>query len=99
MAGNQIRAGGTTSLPPDKFDEEADFLAATINSSISDTQGTANLNCLSKDLDKALELFFDMLRNPGFQQNVLICTRTRCSREWSDGTIVPMRSRLGSGHG
>jgi zinc protease len=66
MAGNQIRAGGTTSLPPDKFDEEADFLAATINSSISDTQGTATLNCLSKDLDKALELFFDMLRNPAF---------------------------------
>jgi len=69
MTGSQMRAGGTATLPPDKFDEEADFLAATISSSIGDTQGTANLNCLSKDLDKALELFFDMLRNPGFQQS------------------------------
>lgn len=69
MMGNQLRAGGTTSLPPDKFDEEVDFLAATMNSAVADTQGTANLNCLSKDIDKALELFASMLKNPGFQQD------------------------------
>ena len=69
MMGNQLRAGGTTSLPPDKFDEEVDFLAATINSGVGDTQGTANLNCLSKDIDKALELFASMLKTPGFQQD------------------------------
>ncbi len=69
MTGSQIRAGGTTSLPADKFDEEVDFLAATLSSSIGDTQASANMNCLSKDIDKALELFFDMLKNPGFQQN------------------------------
>ncbi|HEU5091570.1 MAG TPA: pitrilysin family protein, partial [Nitrospira sp.] len=69
MMGNQLRAGGTTSLPPDKFDEEVDFLAATINSGVGDTQGTANLNCLSKDIDKALELFVSMLKAPGFQQD------------------------------
>jgi zinc protease len=69
MMGSQLRAGGTTSLPPDKFDEEVDFLAATINSSVGDTQGTANMNCLSKDIDKALDLFASMLKNPGFQQD------------------------------
>ena len=69
MMGNQLRAGGTTSMPPDKFDEEVDFLAATINSGVGDTQGTANLNCLSKDIDKALELFASMLKTPGFQQD------------------------------
>ena len=69
MMGNQLRAGGTTSLPPDKFDEEVDFLAATINSGVGDTQGTANLNCLSKDIDKALDLFASMLKTPGFQQD------------------------------
>jgi zinc protease len=69
MAGNQIRAGGTIKWPSDQFDEEVDFLAATITSNITDTQGSANLNCLSKDIDKALELFFDMLKNPRFQRD------------------------------
>jgi predicted Zn-dependent peptidase len=69
MMGSQLRAGGTTSLPPDKFDEEVDFLAATISSGVGDTQGSANLNCLSKDVDKALDLFASMLKTPGFQQD------------------------------
>lgn len=69
MLGSQLRAGGTTALPPDKFDEEVDFLAATISSSVGDTQGTANFNCLSKDIDKALDLFASMLKSPGFQQD------------------------------
>ena len=69
MLGSQLRAGGTTSLPPDKFDEEVDFLAATISSGMGDTQGTANLNCLSKDVEKALDLFASMLKTPGFQQD------------------------------
>lgn len=69
MVGSQIRAGGTASMTADKFDEELDFLAAIINSGVGDTQATANLNCLSKDVDNALDLFFDMLKNPGFQQD------------------------------
>jgi predicted Zn-dependent peptidase len=69
MMGSQLRAGGTTLLSADKFDEEVDFLAATIASSVGDTQGTANLNCLSKDIDKALGLFAGMLKSPGFQQD------------------------------
>lgn len=69
MVGSQIRAGGTSRLPPDKFDEEVDFLAATINSGIAETQASASLNCLSRDVDKALDLFVDMLRNPAFQQD------------------------------
>src|SRR5262249_15522141 len=69
MMGSQLRTGGTTSMPADKFDEEVDFLAATMSSGVGETQGTANLNCLSKDIDKALELFVSMLKTPGFQQD------------------------------
>jgi zinc protease len=69
MMANQMRAGGTTRLKADAFDEEAAFLAANIGSAMSDTQASANLNCLSKDLDRALELFSEMLRTPGFQQD------------------------------
>jgi zinc protease len=70
-AGNQIRVGGTGHYKADAFDEEADFLAAEITSGMSATSGRASVNFMSKDVDRALELFFDMLRNPAFQQDRL----------------------------
>ena len=68
LTGSQMRAGGTASLPAADFDEEVAFLAAQIGSSIGDTIGQASLNCLTKDLDAALDLLFDMLRHPRFDQ-------------------------------
>jgi len=69
--GSQVRAGGTAKYKAEDFDEEADFLAANIACSIGDTQGSASINFLAKDTDKALALFFEMLRNPAFQQDRL----------------------------
>jgi zinc protease len=77
VTGSQIRAGGTTGKKAEDFDEAADFLAAAISSGIGETQGNASLNCLSKDIDKALELFFDMLKNPGFQADRLQLAKTQ----------------------
>lgn len=71
LTGGQMRAGGTTSKSAEAFDEAADFLAATISNIVGTTQGTANLNLLSKDVDQGLALYFDMLRNPGFQEDRL----------------------------
>jgi predicted Zn-dependent peptidase len=68
MMANQMRAGGTASFSADAFDEEAAFLAANISSTMSETQANVTLNCLSKDLDRALQLFTDMLRAPRFQE-------------------------------
>lgn len=69
LTGSQIRIGGTTSKTAEEFDEAADFLAANITSFIGATQGTANLNLLAKDVDAGLALYFDMLRNPRFQED------------------------------
>ena len=71
LTGSQMRAGGTASHSAADFDEEAAFLAAQISSSIGDTMGQAALNCLTKDLDVALDLLFDMLRRPRFDQDRL----------------------------
>jgi predicted Zn-dependent peptidase len=104
--GSQIRAGGTTRLSPDQFDEEADFLAANISSSLGATSGSASVNFLAKDTDKALELFFEMLRQPGFRQDRFDLRKTQVlqdmerrndetsdieAREWS-------RLMRGAGH-
>ena len=69
LTGAQIRTGGTTSKTAEEFDEAADFLAAGINSSVGPLQGNANVNLLAKDLDQGLALYFDMLRNPRFQED------------------------------
>jgi zinc protease len=71
LVGGQMRAGGTTTKKAEEFDEAADFLAASLSSSIGGTQGGASVNVLAKDLDQGLALFFDMLRNPGFQDDRL----------------------------
>jgi len=70
-AGIQMRSGGTSHYKAEQFDEEADFLAAEFASSIGPTSGRASANFMAKDSDKALDLFFDMLRNPAFQQDRL----------------------------
>jgi zinc protease len=72
-----MRAGGTTSVSASDFDEQADFLAAQIGSGVGGTSGSANLNCLTKDLDACLDLFFDMLRNPGFDEDRLALAKSR----------------------
>ncbi|HEX8129387.1 MAG TPA: pitrilysin family protein [Pyrinomonadaceae bacterium] len=69
LTGAQIRTGGTASKTAEEFDEAADFLAAGINSSMSLLQGNAGLNVLAKDTDAGLALYFDMLRNPRFQED------------------------------
>jgi zinc protease len=71
LTGAQIRAGGTTSKTAEEFDEAADFLAANISSFIGGTQANTAVNLLAKDVDQGLALYFDMLRNPRFQEDRL----------------------------
>ena len=68
LTGSQMRAGGTRNLSPTEYDEEAAFLAAEIASGIGDTSGRASVNTLTKDLDASLDLLFEMLRYPRFDQ-------------------------------
>lgn len=67
--GSQMRAGGAGAYTAEQFDEETDFLAANISMGLGGTSGSASVNFLAKDADKALDLFFDMLRRPAFQQD------------------------------
>jgi len=71
LVGAQMRAGGTTSKTAEEFDEAADFLAANITSFIGGTQANTSVNFLAKDIDQGLGLYFDMLKNPRFQEDRL----------------------------
>ncbi len=77
LTGSQMRAGGTATIGAAEFDEQAAFLAAQIGSSVGGTSGGANLGCLTKDLEVCLDLFFDMLRNPGFDEGRLALAKSQ----------------------
>lgn len=68
MTGRMMRSGGTKDMDPETYDEEAAFLAANISSFGGDSQAGASLGCITPQLDACLALFFDMLRNPGFDE-------------------------------
>ncbi|MGE3841434.1 MAG: M16 family metallopeptidase [Vicinamibacterales bacterium] len=71
MTGSQMRAGGAGQLTAEQFDEELDLLAANVSSGFGATAGQASASFLAKDTERALALFFDMLRTPRFQQDRL----------------------------
>ncbi len=69
LTGTMMREGGAGDLDADAFDQRADFLAASISSWIGSTRGGASLNCITPVLDQSLDLFFDMMRYPRFQED------------------------------
>ena len=77
LVGSQMRAGGTERLAPGEFDEEIAFLAANVRTGIDATVGRASMNCLTKDLDQTLDLFFEMLRSPRFDPDRLDLARSQ----------------------
>ncbi|MDZ4754721.1 MAG: pitrilysin family protein [Phycisphaerae bacterium] len=71
MTGSLMRSGGTTSLKPADLDEELDFLATRVGVQVRDTMSSATLNTLTSNLETSMDLFFDVVRNPGFDQGRL----------------------------
>lgn len=77
MAASLMRLGGTAKRTPDEFDERADFLAAQIGSSAGDTSARVSLNILSTSLDDGLDLLFEMLRTPRFDDERLAVEKSK----------------------
>lgn len=61
-----LRTGGTKKYSPSEFDEALDTIAATISISAGQEYSSFSLKSMSKDVDQALSLLFEMLRYPRF---------------------------------
>jgi len=81
FTGSQMRRGGTKSLTAEELDEKLDFLAAQASTGIGPTSGSATLNCLSDNLDEALKVFVEMLRDPRFQEDRLALAKEQALQE------------------
>jgi predicted Zn-dependent peptidase len=71
LTGTVMRTGGTSAMSGDALDDELEFMAAEMGSSIGSDAGFASLDVLAKDLDRGLVLFSDMLMHPAFPQDKL----------------------------
>ena len=69
LTGFVMRSGGTVSMPSDKMNEELEFMAASVETSIDRESGNANLSTLRKDIDKSMKIFADVLMNPAFPED------------------------------
>ena len=76
FTGYLMRNGGVEGMTVKQIDERLAYLAGEITVRIDGASGTANLFCLSKDIDEGLGLLAKILRNPVFDQTVLDRYRT-----------------------
>jgi len=77
LTGELVRSGGTESLKPDALDAELEFMASAIESGIGEDMGTLSMNTLTKNLDRTLALYADVLMKPGFGQSRKTLTKNR----------------------
>ena len=56
-------------MPDDKMNEELEFMAASVETSIDRESSSANLSTLRKDIDKSLKIFADVLMNPALPED------------------------------
>ena len=66
-----MRTGGTVSREPDALNEELESMAASVEVGMTREYGTINLSTLAEDIEKGLEIFADVLRNPAFREDKL----------------------------
>jgi len=71
LTGTVLRIGGTGSRTGDEIDQELESMAASVETGVGETMGQANFWTLREHLDRVLEIYADILRNPAFRQEKL----------------------------
>lgn len=68
MTGNLMRSGGAAGMTPETMDDELEFMASSVESSISTDIGTVSLSSLKKNFTRTLQIFSDVLLRPDFSE-------------------------------
>ena len=77
LTGSLMARGGIPSSSADELDEELEFLAARLSSSLGGLNGSVSLNLLSKDVDRGFEILRAVLAAPSFQEAKLALRKTQ----------------------
>lgn len=68
LTGSVMRSGGAGNLTPEQMDDELEFMASAVESSISEDMGAVSLTSLSKNFGRTLRIFSDVLLRPAFSE-------------------------------
>ena len=66
--GNVMRSGGAGGVAPEAMDDELEFMASAVESSIGSDMGTVSLTALKKNFSRTLQIFSDVLLRPDFSE-------------------------------
>lgn len=77
MTGTVIRSGGTASYPADTLNQILESRAASMETGIGFSSGSASMNVLKEDFGELLPIFIDLLRNPAFPEEKIELARTQ----------------------
>jgi len=69
LTGTVMRSGGTVSTSPEKMDDELEFMASSIESGIGDDSGYLSMSTLSRNLERTLLVFAQVLMEPYFRED------------------------------
>ncbi|AFZ44614.1 peptidase M16 domain protein [Halothece sp. PCC 7418] len=71
LTGNVMRSGGTKQHSADELNQILEQRAASIETGINTTSGSANFDCLTQDLDTVFDLFAEVIQTPAFAEDKL----------------------------
>ena len=68
MVGSVMRSGGAGGVAAEAMDDELEFMASSVESSIGSDMGSVTLTTLSKNFSRSLKTFADVLLRPDFNE-------------------------------
>jgi zinc protease len=77
LAGTTLRTGGTNVKSGDQIDALLDSAAADMQSAMGDSHGTLSFTVLKESAPSTLQLFREVLTQPGFRQDKIDLARTQ----------------------
>ena len=77
LVGEVLRTGGTAKHSGNELNELLEQRAASVETSINTTVGSANFSSLSEDLNEVFSLFAEVIKEPVFAQEKLALAKTQ----------------------
>jgi predicted Zn-dependent peptidase len=71
LASTVLRTGGTEDLTPEEMDAELEFMASSVEASISSDLGNVSMSTLTKNLDRTMQIYAKVLMKPAFREDRL----------------------------
>ena len=79
VTGEAMRLGGTQSHLPSELNEILEQKAASVETSIGETSGSASFSSLSEDLDVVFDLFTEVITQPAFDAEQFRLIKSRAA--------------------